>query len=49
VRKDIKGISGNGIGEVGDDGNAVLSIRGLVGGCVNRQGGERKSRGRVRT
>ena len=41
-------MSGNSIGEVGDDGNAVPSIGGLIGGCVNRRGGERKSRGRVR-
>jgi hypothetical protein len=49
VGKDIKGMSRNGIGEVGDDSNAVPGIRGFIGGCVNGWGSMRKSRGRVRT
>jgi hypothetical protein len=47
--KDIKGVSGNGIGEVRDDSKAVPGIGGFVGRHINRWGGERKSRGRVRT
>jgi hypothetical protein len=47
--KDIKGMSGDNIGEVGDYSNAVPGIGGLVGRSVSRQGGMRKSRGRVRT
>jgi hypothetical protein len=46
--KDIKGVSGNDIGEVRDYGNAVPGIGGLVGRGVNGQGRVRKSRGRVR-
>ena len=42
-------MSGNGIREVRDDRNAVPSIRGLIGRCVIRRGGIRKSRGRIRT
>jgi hypothetical protein len=42
-------VSGNGIGEVGDDGKAILSIGSFVGGCINRWGGVKKGRGRVRT
>jgi hypothetical protein len=49
VRKDVKGVSGNDIGEVRDYGNAVLGIRGFIGRGVNGQGSVRKSRGRVRT
>jgi hypothetical protein len=49
AREDIKGVSGNGIGEVGDNGNTVAGIGSLIGRCVSRQGGMRKSRGRFRT
>ena len=49
VGEDIKGVSGNNIGEVRDYGNAVPGIGSLIGRCVNGQGGMRKSRGRVRT
>ena len=49
ARKDIKGVSGNGIGEVRDYGNAVPGVGSLVGRCVNGRGRMRKSRGRVRT
>jgi hypothetical protein len=48
VGKDIKGVSGNGIGEVRDDSNAVPGIRGLIGRHVVRRSSGRKSRGRVR-
>jgi len=48
ARKDIKGMSGNGVREVRDYGNAVPGIRGFVGRSVNRRGSMRKSRGRVR-
>jgi hypothetical protein len=48
VRKDIKGVSGDDIGEVRDYGNAVPGIRGFIGRRVNGQGGMRKGRGRVR-
>jgi hypothetical protein len=41
-------VSGNGIREVGDNSNAVLGVRSLIGGCVIRWRGKRKSRGRVR-
>jgi len=47
--KDIKGVSGDNVREVRDHGNAVPGIRSLVGRSINRQGGMRKSRGRVRT
>jgi hypothetical protein len=47
--EDIKRVSGNNVGEVGDYGNAVPGVRSLVGGCVNGRGRVRKSRGRVRT
>ena len=47
--KDIKGMSGDNVGEVGDYGNAVPGIGGLVGRSVSRRRGMRKSRGRVRT
>jgi hypothetical protein len=30
TREDIKGVSGNNVGEVGDHGNAVPGIRGFV-------------------
>jgi hypothetical protein len=49
VGKDIKGMSGDDIREVRDYGNAVPGIGSLIGGCVNRWGSVRKSRGRVRT
>jgi hypothetical protein len=47
--KDIKGMSGDDVGEVRDYSNAVPGIGGLISGSVNGQGGMRKSRGRVRT
>ena len=47
--EDIKGVSRNGVREVRDDGNTVPSIGGFIGRCVNRWGGMRKSRGRIRT
>ena len=47
--KDIKGMSGNNIREVGDYSNAVPGIRSLIGRSVNGRCGMRKSRGRVRT
>jgi hypothetical protein len=49
MRQDIEGMSGDSIGEVEDDGKAVPHIRGFIGGCVDRWGDVRKSRGRVRT
>jgi hypothetical protein len=49
MRKDIKRVSGNGIGEVRDNGNAVPGIRGFVGRCINGWGCVRKSRDKVRT
>jgi len=49
ARKDIKGVSGNNIGEVRDYGNAVPGIGGLIGWGVNGRGSMRKSRGRFRT
>jgi hypothetical protein len=49
MRKDIKGVSGDNIREVRDYGNAVPSIRSLIGRGVNGRGSVRKSRGRVRT
>ena len=48
-REDIKGVSGNDVGEVRDHSNAVPGIRSIVGRRVSRQGSMRKSRGRVRT
>jgi hypothetical protein len=47
--KDIKGMGGDNIGEVGDYSNAVPGIGSLIGRSINRQHGMRKSRGRVRT
>ena len=47
--KDIKRVSGNNVREVRDHGNAVPGVRSLIGRSVNRWGGMRKSRGRVRT
>ena len=47
--EDIKGVSGNNVGEVRDYSNAVPGIRSLVGRCVNGRCGMRKSRGRFRT
>jgi len=49
VGKDIKGMSGDNVWEVRDYGKAVPGVRSLIGRSVNRQGGMRKSRGRVRT
>jgi hypothetical protein len=49
ARKDIKGMSGDDVGEVRDYSNAVPGVRSLIGRCVNGWGGMRKSRGRVRT
>jgi hypothetical protein len=49
VREDIKRVSRNSIREVGDDSDAVPSIRCLVGRCISRQRSVRKSRGRIRT
>jgi hypothetical protein len=46
--EDIKGVSGNGIGEVRDYGNAVPGIGSCIGRGVNGWGRVRKSRGRVR-
>jgi hypothetical protein len=48
MREDIKGVSGNGIRKVRDNGNAVLSIRSFIGRCVNEWMSVRKSRGRIR-
>jgi hypothetical protein len=48
TRKDIKGVSGNDIGEVRDYSNTVPGIGGLIGRGVNGRGRVRKSRGRVR-
>jgi hypothetical protein len=47
--KDIKGMSGNNVREVGDYSNAVPGIGSLIGRSVNGWHGMRKSRGRVRT
>ena len=49
VGKDIKGMSGDDVREVRDDGDAVPGIGSLVGRGVNGWGSMRKSRGRVRT
>jgi len=49
AREDIKGVSGDDIGEVRDYGNAVPGIGGFIGRGVNGRGGMRKSRGRLRT
>jgi len=49
VGEDIKGMSGDNIGEVRDYDNAVPGIRSLVSRSVNRWRGMRKNRGRVRT
>ena len=49
TRKDIKRVSRDNVGEVRDYSNAVPGIRSLVGRCVSRWSGVRKSRGRVRT
>jgi hypothetical protein len=48
VREDIERVSGNSIGEVRDNGNAVLYIGSLIRRSINRRGGVRKSRDRVR-
>ena len=42
-------MSRDGIGEVGDDSKAVSCIRNLIKGYMDRWGGLRKRRGRVRT
>jgi hypothetical protein len=47
--EDIKGVSGDDVGEVRDHSDAVPGIRSLIGRGVNGQGRVRKSRGRVRT
>jgi len=47
--KDIKGMSGDDVRKVRDYGNAVPGIGGFIGRSISRQGGMRKSRGRVRT
>jgi hypothetical protein len=47
--EDIKGVSRNSVREVRDNSNAVSSIGGFIGRCVNRWRSVRKSRGRVRT
>jgi hypothetical protein len=49
MRENIKRVSGNGIGEIRDNGKAVLGIRDFVGGYINRLRGMRKTRGRFRT
>jgi len=49
AREDVKGVSRNNIGEVGDYGNAVPGLGSRVGRSVNGWCGMRKSRGRVRT
>jgi hypothetical protein len=49
ARKDIKGMSGNNVREVGDYSNAVPGIGSLVGRSINGWCGMRKSRGSVRT
>jgi hypothetical protein len=49
AREDIKGVSGDNVGEVRDYSNAVPGIGGLVGRGVIGRGRVRKSRGRVRT
>ena len=46
--EDIKQMSGDGIREVRDDGKAVPCIGNFIGGCMDRWGGLRKSKGRVR-
>ena len=48
VGENIKRMSGDSVGKVRDNSNAVPSIRCLVGRCVNRRGSMRKSRGRIR-
>jgi hypothetical protein len=47
--KNIKGMSGDNVREVGDYGNAVPGVRSLIGRSVSGQCSMRKSRGRVRT
>jgi hypothetical protein len=49
AREDIKGVSGDDVGELRDHGDAVPGIGSLVGRGVNGRGRVRKSRGRVRT
>jgi hypothetical protein len=46
--EDIKRVSRNGIGKLRDHSEAVLDIRSLIRRCISRQGGMRKSRGRIR-
>jgi hypothetical protein len=47
--KDIKGVGGDNVREVGNHCNAVPGIGSLVGRGVDGRSGVRKSRGRVRT
>jgi len=47
--EDIKGVSGNNVGEVRDNGDAVSGIRSFIGGSVVGWSRVRKSRGKVRT
>jgi hypothetical protein len=47
--KDTKGMCRNDVRKVRDYGNAVPGIESLIGRSVDRWGGMRKSRGRVRT
>ena len=46
--EDVKRMSRNSIGEVGDYGNAVSGIGSLIRRGIDRWGSMRKSRGRVR-
>jgi hypothetical protein len=46
--KNIKGMSGNNVGEVGYYSNAVPGIGGFIGRGINGRRSMRKSRGRVR-
>jgi hypothetical protein len=48
VGENIKRVSGNDVRKVRDHGNAVPGIGSIIGRCVNRQGGMRKTRGRFR-
>ena len=49
ARQDIKGVSGDDVGEVRDHSDAVPSIGSFVGRGINGRSRVRKSRGRVRT
>jgi hypothetical protein len=48
MRENIKGVSGNNVGEARDDSNTVPGIGGFIRRCVSRWSSVRKSRGRVR-